>query len=166
MQHIFSFIALCIATSLSTIAVAQDVFYIPRQSEEVVEEKKRPDARKDMYVKLRILEKATARSEEIILPPNVVVQHKKVKLLQKRCWIDNQGVPQEHAALLEIYGDNETPSVALNFYGWLFKEQGSLTNFQHPYYDVTLLDCLTKAQFNAISTNNKNEPEATEETES
>jgi hypothetical protein len=132
-------------------SMAQDVFFIPRQSEEPPPEELRPEARKDMYAVVRILEKATARSEKVNLPPDVVVQHKKIKLMQKRCWVDNKGVPPEHAALLEIYGDEEIPSVALNFYGWLFKEQQSLTTFQHPYYDITLLDCLTEEQFNTIS---------------
>gem|GEM_PF-5235159 len=127
----------CLSMTFVLPSYAQDVFFIPRQAEEIEAPiKKRPTSRKDMYAKIRILEKATARSEVVMLPPDMVVQHKKVKIRQKRCWVDNNGIPLENAALLEIYGDNETPSVALNFYGWLYKEQSSLTSFQHPYYDV------------------------------
>lgn len=165
MASLIKIFAFIIALSLPFPTLAQDVFFIPRQAEEAAPEVKRPNSRKDMYARLRILEKATARSEEVILPPDVVVQHKKIKIRQKRCWLDSKGIPLEHAALLEIYGDNQTPSVALNFYGWLFKEQRSLTSFQHPYYDVTLLDCLTKEQFNATLASEKTPEQPTEDNE-
>ncbi len=95
---------------------------------------------------LRFTDKIAARSTEMTIAVPSQVSYQTLVMQVEKCQIAAQERNPEHAMLLEIFASEDVqgnPSNARVFGGWMFKQKSSLTSLQHPFYDVTLVQCVS-----------------------
>lgn len=92
-------------------------------------------------VKLRGLNKVTARSEIVETTLGAVSRFGNLEIIATRCWQPAPGEPPETAVLMEVreLKPGEGPSTV--FSGWMFASSPSLSSLEHPVYDLTVMTC-------------------------
>lgn len=101
-------------------------------------------------VKLRGIDKITARSLDFEAPIGSVTRFGNLEVVPRSCWVSPaESLQEEQAALVEIWywKTGEKPSLA--FYGWMFASSPSISSLEHPVYDVTMLECLQTVEAEA-----------------
>lgn len=90
---------------------------------------------------LQGLNKVTARISELEAAVGTSAYFGNLEIIVKRCWQSPPEDLPENAILLEIWErkTGETPDVIFN--GWMFSSSPSLSDLEHPVYDVTALRC-------------------------
>ncbi|MHA1539192.1 MAG: DUF2155 domain-containing protein [Alphaproteobacteria bacterium] len=91
------------------------------------------------YVKLRALDKVTARITDLKVPLGGNVSFGTMDITARTCKKRPPEEPPESAAFLEI---KDRKTVDTVFSGWMFASSPALSALEHPVYDVWVLDCL------------------------
>lgn len=96
-------------------------------------------------VKLRALNKITAKSEEIEAVIGAVSMFGRLEILARNCWQAPNTQRPENAALLQVWEQKPgEEGKAQVFNGWMFSSSPSLSAMEHPVYDITVIECLKK----------------------
>lgn len=96
---------------------------------------------------LRVLNKVTARSEELRARPGETITFGKLVIEAVQCYQSAPSSQSDSVALLSLsekVADAERPR--LLFHGWMYASSPSLTALEHPIYDVTMVDCAMKTE--------------------
>ncbi len=91
---------------------------------------------------VKVLNKVTARAQQVNIKPTEKVTVGKLELMASHCQLSAENSLPDAAALLRIsetVPDAEKPK--LLFSGWMYKSSPSVSALEHPVYDVTLLEC-------------------------
>lgn len=100
-------------------------------------------------IKLRGLNKVTARISVIEEPLGTVMRFGNLEIIAHRCWRAKPEEQPENAALLEIRELKPGEGPQTVFSGWMFSSSPALSSLEHPVYDVTLLTCEYKEKLEA-----------------
>ncbi len=99
-----------------------------------------PTASKSVAL-VRILDKVTARVDEVAVPVDKPYMFGTLVLTVRACRATLPEEPPEASAFLEVgemkVGENE----ALLFQGWMFASSPALSALEHPVYDLWLVGC-------------------------
>ncbi len=90
---------------------------------------------------LQGLNKVTARAQELEAPIGSVTRFGTIEIVVHKCWKSAPTDRPENAALLEIseIKQNETPQRIYS--GWMFSSTPGISSLEHPFYDVTVVEC-------------------------
>ena len=94
---------------------------------------------KNAVAKIRVLDKVTARTNEISVKTNEKFSYDNIFISLKKCWKSLPTERDENIAFLEISEEKDVEKQI--FLGWMFSSSPSISNLQHPVYDVRLLEC-------------------------
>lgn len=94
---------------------------------------------------LQGLNKVTARISEVIVPVGEVVSFGNLHIRAEKCWKSNPTEEPESVALLEIFDHRPDEVPQRVFKGWMFASSPSVSDLQHPVYDVIVLRCEMEA---------------------
>lgn len=97
-----------------------------------------PKNGKSVVVRLRVIDKVAARSENIRVNVGTTAHYRTLSLLPRRCSVNDEG---QYAALLEVYDQPPAGGTRMLFSGWMFSASPSLSHLEHPFYDVSLMKC-------------------------
>ena len=93
-------------------------------------------------VKLRALNKVTAHALEIDIAPGQEGRFGNLVITSLACRATVAGSQPDAAALLAIREQKPGQEDSGNLFdGWMFASTPSLTNLEHPIYDVTVIGC-------------------------
>ncbi|AIL65730.1 hypothetical protein NOVO_06915 [Rickettsiales bacterium Ac37b] len=92
--------------------------------------------------KLSILNKITAENSIINAKVGQSVNFKNFKIIPVLCW--KSSVNDESKVLLDISDENVEEQKKI-FYGWMLAHKPSVVTFEHPVYDITILECAMAA---------------------
>lgn len=95
-------------------------------------------------VKLRALNKITAKSQEIEALIGTISYFGRLEILARNCWQAPNTQSPENAGLLEVWEQKPEEGLGLVFKGWMFSSSPSLSAMEHPVYDITVIECLKK----------------------
>jgi hypothetical protein len=92
-------------------------------------------------VKLRGLNKVTARISTLDAPLGAIARFGNLEIIARKCWQAPPEEQPENAALLQIreLRPGEGPQDIFN--GWMFASSPALSALEHPVYDITVLSC-------------------------
>ena len=102
---------------------------------------KKEEARVATGVRLRALNKVTARSSVIEGDLNKALEFGDLTITAKSCLVSPAAKRPEQAALLEIIEKNPDTGTRTLFSGWMFASSPALSALEHPVYDITVLSC-------------------------
>jgi hypothetical protein len=94
---------------------------------------------------LRVLNKVTARTQEIEAPIGSVMRAGTIEIIAHTCWKSAPEERPENAALLEISEIKQGEAPKQIFLGWMYSSSPGLSALEHPFYDVTVVACEKKA---------------------
>lgn len=116
----------------------------PKKSstEEAKEEKPEKPPESNIAI-LQGLNKVTGQSYSLNILLGTVSRFENLEIIARRCQKIQTKSGEDNAALLEIreVKVNEQPKQL--FLGWMFSSSPSLSNLEHPVYDVTIISCGT-----------------------
>jgi hypothetical protein len=92
-------------------------------------------------VMLQGLNKVTARASAIEAPIGSVVRFGTIEIVAHSCWKSAPDERPENAALLEISEIKQGEPPTRIFLGWMFSSSPGLSSLEHPFYDVTVVEC-------------------------
>ena len=92
-------------------------------------------------VKIRILNKVTAKSYSYKAKMNEMVEFEKIKIFPLFCWKSAPSDVPENKILIKVYETMMNKQEKQLFYGWLFSSSPGSNGVEHPVYDITLVDC-------------------------
>lgn len=107
-------------------------------------------------VKMRSLDKITARTQTFEAPVGSTVKFQFLKIKIQSCLKSSPMEKPESAAFLQIWetapddahaasDDKDALQPSWVFSGWMFASSPGLSSMDHPIYDVWVLDCLGDA---------------------
>lgn len=94
---------------------------------------------------LQGLNKVTARISEIRIPVGEEAPFGNLNIRVEKCWKSDPSEQPENAALMEIYDQRPDEVHQRVFRGWMFSSSPSVSDLQHPVYDVIVLRCEAEA---------------------
>ena len=94
-------------------------------------------------VKLRALDKVTARTRTIYAPVGDPVKFGALEITARSCDKRPPEETPESAAFLEIVERRSSQPPVDVFHGWMFASSPGLSAMQHAVYDVWVLDCVS-----------------------
>lgn len=94
-------------------------------------------------VKLRALDKVTARTRTLYAPVGETVRFGTLSILAQACDKRPPEETPESAAFLEVTEQRSEQAPTDVFRGWMFASSPGLSAMQHPIYDVWVLDCVS-----------------------
>ncbi|MDR3289970.1 MAG: DUF2155 domain-containing protein [Rickettsiales bacterium] len=97
---------------------------------------------KASIVKILALDKITSRNYKYEIKINEGMQFERIKITPLFCWKSSPEEFTENKALIMVEGKDLNGEDKQFYYGWLFSSSSSLSKFEHPMYDIKLLDCL------------------------
>ncbi|MBV8061756.1 MAG: DUF2155 domain-containing protein [Alphaproteobacteria bacterium] len=96
-------------------------------------------------VVLRVLDKATARVEEVEAETNKTITFGTLLVTPRSCKASLPEETPEAAAFLEIGELKPGHPDAPVFRGWMFASSPALSAMEHPVYDIWLIGCKSNA---------------------
>ena len=92
-------------------------------------------------VVLLALNKVTARATRLVIEVGSHARFGTLDINVRSCWRSAAGLQEENTALIDIYEikSGETPRKI--FLGWLFSSSPSLVALEHPFYDISVIQC-------------------------
>jgi hypothetical protein len=91
---------------------------------------------------VRVLDKMTARVEEIELPVGKSVQFGNISIVARTCRTTlPEETPPESAAYLEVSELKIGAPEGSVFRGWMFASSPALSAMEHPVYDIWVTGC-------------------------
>lgn len=109
-------------------------------------------------VRLRGLNKITARSEEIEATMGAVTSFANLEIIPRGCWVAPDNKSPEQAGLLEVWYWKQGEKPTLIFFGWMFASSPALSSLEHPLYDITMLECLQEKPEESTDAEEKTDP--------
>lgn len=103
------------------------------------------DSKTPRTIVLRVLNKVTARAEQLTTSPGETVNFGKLAIETVNCYRSSPRSQPDSVALLSIrehVADQQAPK--LLFHGWMYASSPSITALEHPVYDVTMVECKLK----------------------
>ena len=92
-------------------------------------------------VVLQGLNKVTARASTIETPIGSTQRFGTIEIIVHSCWKSAPEERPENAALIEISEVKQGEPPARIFLGWMFSSSPGLSSLEHPFYDVTVIEC-------------------------
>jgi len=93
---------------------------------------------------VRVLDKMTARVEEIELPVGHPVEFGTIRIVARTCRETlPEESPPESAAYLDV-SEVKGVTEAMIFEGWMFASSPALSAMEHPVYDIWVTGCRDK----------------------
>lgn len=96
--------------------------------------------------KIQILDKTTAKSNEIEIKVGEITEYNNIVIEIKKCWRSAPDKKPDSKILMKILEKN--PSDPDNqdlrnqiFYGWMIASSPSISGLEHPVYDIVALNC-------------------------
>jgi len=136
-----SFFALLMHIPLASVKaqpVPDSGSFVPNQVQEQA-----PSPIRYRALKLRGVEKITAKSEAIEAPMGIVTRFGNLEIIPRACWESPPEVTQkEQAGLMEVWYWKQGEQPSMVFSGWMFASSPSLSSLAHPVYDLTMLECV------------------------
>lgn len=96
------------------------------------------------YVKLRALDKVTARTTTLEAQVNVPIRFGQIYMKPQACRKPPPLEKPEAATFLQIWETDIKGVPQWAFSGWMYASSPALSAMDHPIYDVWVLDCLEK----------------------
>lgn len=100
-------------------------------------------------VRIRALDKITARTETIELNIDETVSFGALKITANACYKSAPIEQPESAAFLQVwefplgsFSKDDMEEAEVRFSGWMFASSPGLSAMDHPIYDIWVLDCL------------------------
>lgn len=93
---------------------------------------------------LRVLDKVTARVEEVEAETSKTVTFGTLLVTPRACRASLPEEPPEAAAFLEIGELKPGHPDTVVFRGWMFASSPALSAMEHPVYDIWLIGCRSK----------------------
>ena len=102
--------------------------------------KNQPNDRFVDYAKLQILNKSSGEASVLDIKIGDTIRFEDLEIEALKCWKSYPEEKIENKLLLKI---NEKSGLTKKniFYGWLFSSSPSVSDLEHPLYDVKLLSC-------------------------
>lgn len=103
-----------------------------------------PPAEEGYYYGVAVLQglnKVTARISKLEAPVGASIRFGNLEIIVKRCWKALPTEEPENAAFMEIWERKPDEEDSRIFHGWMFSSSPSLSDLEHPVYDVTVLSC-------------------------
>lgn len=102
----------------------------------------KPDVMIPRKTVLRVLNKVTARAQEITLAPGETVPVSTIEIKAQHCQLSAENSQPDAAVLLSVTEPQpeQAPPKKL-FEGWVYQSSPSVSALEHPIYDITLLRC-------------------------
>lgn len=110
-----------------------------------------PETRDHPIVRLRALDKVTARSQTFEARVGKVLQFGSIFIKARACRKTAPIEKPEAASFLQIWDYNTADKPQWAFSGWMFASSPALSAMEHPIYDVWVLDCLDERSKGADS---------------
>ena len=94
------------------------------------------------YTELKILDKISSKNILVKLKNNELITHKDLSIKSLKCKNSEFDDNPEITAYIQVKDlrDQNNDEVFV-FNGWMFSSSPSVTLFDHPVYDVRLIDC-------------------------
>lgn len=92
-------------------------------------------------VKLRGLNKVTARTSTFDAPLGAVSRFGNVEIIPRKCWQAPPENQPENAAMLQIRELKPGEGPRTIFSGWMFASSPALSALENAVYDITVLSC-------------------------
>ncbi|MCH2037189.1 MAG: DUF2155 domain-containing protein [Rickettsiales bacterium] len=92
-------------------------------------------------VKLRGLNKVTARQSILNQRIGDKVNFGNLEILPMKCWVAPPEDSPESKVLLDIWEQKPSEEKKRIFYGWMFASSPGLVSLEHPVYDINVLGC-------------------------
>ena len=96
------------------------------------------------FATIRVLNKITTKSEEVVISKNKINQVGKLMITMAYCAESPSNLETENKAYLEIFEQMDNKDQAKIFAGWLFSSSPAISAVENPIYDIHLLRCLDK----------------------
>lgn len=110
-------------------------------------------------MKLRVLNKVTARAQTLTAKPGETLSFGKLTIEARQCYRSVPSSLSDSVALLAIYEQTpERKEPKLLFQGWMYASSPSITALEHPIYDVTMVDCTMRDQAPADAVKTEEKP--------
>jgi hypothetical protein len=109
---------------------------LPQTAQAIVPTQQQPSA------VIRVLDKMTARVEEMVLTVGKPVQFDTITIVARSCRVTApEESPPESAAFLEVSEVKIGASEGNIFKGWMFASSPALSAMEHPVYDIWVTGC-------------------------
>ena len=94
------------------------------------------------YTELKILDKISSKNTLVKLKNNELITHKDLSIKSLKCKNSEFDDNPEITAYIQVKDlrDQNNDEVFV-FNGWMFSSSPSITPFDHPVYDVWLINC-------------------------
>lgn len=92
-------------------------------------------------VKLRGLNKVTARQSILEQRIGYTSYFGNLEILAEKCWVAPPEDSPESKVLLDIWEQKPNEEKKRIFYGWMFASSPGLVSLEHPVYDINVLGC-------------------------
>ncbi|MEZ5692194.1 MAG: DUF2155 domain-containing protein [Rickettsiales bacterium] len=102
---------------------------------------KHEEIKNNNLVILRGLNKIMGYALKFDLPLGTVYRFDNLEIIAHKCWKTIYDDYEDNAVLLEIREIKVGESPKRVFSGWMFSHSPSISNLEHPFYDITVLSC-------------------------
>lgn len=92
-------------------------------------------------VKLRALNKITARASSMEISLNQITGFGNLEILLESCWRSPPEEEPESKAMLKIWEHIPGEDQKEIFHGWMFSSSPAISALEHPVYDITVIEC-------------------------
>lgn len=96
---------------------------------------------------VQALNKVTAKTSVLEMKIGSRIDFGKITIIAHKCWKSSSDKKPESKILLEIFdngSDNDEKDKSKTkpiFYGWMFSSSPSISDLEHPIYDITAITC-------------------------
>lgn len=92
---------------------------------------------------IQALNKVTAQTSLLEIKIGSSIEFGKLTIFAHKCWKSSPDQRPEDKILLEIFDKNGKSGSKKEklFYGWMFSSSPSISDLQHPIYDITAIGC-------------------------
>lgn len=95
-------------------------------------------------VKLRAINKITARTSIIEAQIGISANFGNLEIVARDCWKAPETESPENAALLDIWDRKRDERPERVFYGWMYSSTPSISTLEHAVYDITVVECAAR----------------------
>lgn len=116
----------------------------PTDTKANTEQSKNIESSGDYYTKaviFQVLNKITAKTSYFTAKMNQETSFGTIKIKPVKCWKSPPEEMPENKLLIEIQENKNNQPEKVIFFGWMFSSSISLSNFEHPVYDVIVIEC-------------------------
>ncbi len=94
---------------------------------------------------IQALNKITAKTSVLEIKVNEETKFGKLTIIARKCWKASPDQKPDNKILLEVYENSSESENAKKqgriFYGWMISSSPSISDLEHPIYDITAINC-------------------------